>query len=207
MTAKLADILPFPVPHPSAAQLDQAEADHRARAERERRARVEARLATLRTLGAPERILRALASAHGHTGPMAALARIPRDSVVVLAGGVGIGKTTAALSWLACAPGRPWFATARKWAASPPWSRDWESARVAVLDDLGTEDLDNRFRARFDDLIAFYHGQLRGLVITTNLHAGAFKARYGPRVESRIHEAGVFLALDGQDLRDTGSNR
>lgn len=198
----LADVLPFVVPQPTAEQLAAAERDHRARNDREHRERADARLAALRALNAPERILRDLARVHD-TEPVRALGRalaVGPGCIVVLAGGPGIGKTTAALHWLACADGRPWFATARQWAASPPWSHDWKLARAAVLDDLGTED-DVRFRGRFDELVAHFHAQLRDLVITTNLPGEAFKARYGGRVTSRIREAGAFLALTGPDLR------
>jgi hypothetical protein len=204
----LEEILGFRISQPTAEQLEQFKREDAARQREEaarqredRRKYMTRRIADLEDMGAPaERLVRRLARVHG-TEPMAALARVGHDRVIVLAGGVGIGKTTAALHWLVHAPGRPWFARAPQWAATSLWTRYWEQAAVAVLDDLGTEDMDPRFLSRLDDLVSHFHGRCRGLVITTNMTGPAFKARYGERVESRIREAGAFIEMHGGDMR------
>ncbi len=130
------------------------------------------------------------------------------DSIVVLAGGVGSGKTVAAVWWLARRdPSRPLFVTANKFESQSRYNGDfrtrWEAADALVLDDLGMEYMDGKgnFLANLDELIAHYHANLRGLVITTNLTAAAFKDRYSERIVSRIREAGRFVNIAGSDRR------
>ncbi len=165
-------------------------------------------------VGVPRRPLRLVRSEsfNANTPAVAAVRSIGGergpDGILVLAGGVGTGKTVAAVSWLLeHHRWRPLFVTANKFESLSRYDRafraQWESAGALVLDDLGMEYLDNKgnFLANLDELIAHYHANLRGLVITTNLTAAAFKERYSERIVSRIREAGRFVNIAGSDRR------
>ena len=205
----VATILPFPIPRPTEEQFARNEREAAERRALEQRQRMQRQIELLENMDAPRRITRHLANAHADTESMAALAGIGHDRVIVLVGGSGIGKTMAALHWLAHASGRPWFATAPQWAATPHWTREWARARVAVLDDLGTEDLDRRFQKRFNELVTHFHGQCYGLVVTTNrnMTKDIFRSRYGVRVLSRIEQDDGWIDVGGPDLRAPGRHQ
>ncbi len=78
-----------------------------------------------------------------------------------------------------------------------------EEALLLVIDDLGMEYADEKgsFLSTLDGLFnARYAAQLY-TVITTNLPAKAFKARYGERIADRIRECGRFVELSDKSLR------
>lgn len=78
-----------------------------------------------------------------------------------------------------------------------------------LLDDVGTEpEVINHFGTKvnwFKDFIEKYYlhadGNFSRLMITTNLNAEEFEARYGLRVRSRMREMFNVITLNGQDLR------
>jgi DNA replication protein DnaC len=86
----------------------------------------------------------------------------------------------------------------------------WESleaASVLVVDDLGTEPLDEKGWA-LANLAAMLDGRydsLRKTILTTNLPLAAFKARYctadGGRLYDRLRESGAYVELSGKSLR------
>lgn len=86
----------------------------------------------------------------------------------------------------------------------------WESledASVLVIDDLGTEPLDEKgwALANVAALLDGRYDSLRKTILTTNLPLTAFKARYcaadGGRLYDRLRESGVYVELAGQSLR------
>jgi hypothetical protein len=127
-------------------------------------------------------------------------------SVAVLSGPPGTGKTVAAAWWRAKNYGMN-FLRASTFAAT---SRYDEKARAFAydasalcLDDLGSEYLDAKgsFLVDLDELIDTYYADERPLIITTNLNAADFKARYGRRVEDRIRECGEWFTVAGKSMR------
>ncbi|MGB8298743.1 MAG: hypothetical protein WCG85_25225 [Polyangia bacterium] len=76
-------------------------------------------------------------------------------------------------------------------------------APLLVVDDLGAEFLDAKgfFGSLFDELIDCRYAGKLPTVITTNLDAAAFAARYGLRVVDRIREGGRFVGCGNASLR------
>lgn len=135
--------------------------------------------------------------------------------ILVLSGPRGVGKTFAAAWWVAQAHTAPPVLDAQppRFIDAPSLSR-WpryddakmrvlELARALVLDDLGL-DYDDKAGAQVslvDGLVNARYGATLPTVITTNMQADAFKARYGERVADRIREVGRFMSLTGESLR------
>ena len=137
------------------------------------------------------------------------------DTLLVLSGSRGCGKTTAAAWWLLQrrAPARyvstrpPQFVDAAALTRWPRYDdgrmRELELAAALVVDDLGMEydDKHGAFRSFVDGLVNARYAKELPTVITTNLPAADFKARYGERIADRIREAGRFVELAGESLR------
>lgn len=130
------------------------------------------------------------------------------DLIVCLSGNPGCGKTTAAGDALFRARQGLFVKAARL----SRWQRYEDSemnkllrAQVLVIDDLGTEFQDEKgnFMAILDEVIDVRYDHRRKTIITTNLDAEAFKARYGERIADRIRECGKFVSLDGKSMRAT----
>ena len=146
------------------------------------------------------------------TPALDAVTRLP-PGIWVLSGNAGCGKTTAAHAWLLV----PWadvrpsahqlmLVTSQEFARTSRYEgkieRCADPARL-VVDDLGVEYLDQRgsFLSDLDELIDLRWRREHPTLITTNLDAGEFKARYGLRLESRIRDEGGWLNVGGPDLR------
>jgi DNA replication protein DnaC len=127
-----------------------------------------------------------------------------RPTIVVLSGGVGCGKSCAAAWWLG-QHGGDWISAGDLSKISPYEGGGTERLRSArlVLDDLGVEYLDAKgfLQATLDGVIDHRYANMLPTVITTNLSAAEFKARYGKRVEDRIREAGAFVVITSPSLR------
>jgi len=129
---------------------------------------------------------------------------------LVLIGGTGCGKTTAA-SWLALEHGGdyPGFITAaelEKYGRYHQTMQTWLSERtLLVIDDLGAEyaDAKGNFVSLLDGLIDELYGDMRRFVITSNQDAKQITARYGARIASRLSECGVLGQCGTTDLRRT----
>lgn len=135
--------------------------------------------------------------------------------ILILAGSVGCGKTTAAAWWLSQPGPRdryvvttppmfiPTFRLERLSRYSEEGMRKVEKARRLVIDDLGTEYSDSKdnFLTLFRSVIDSRYSDMLPLIVTTNLDADEFKSRYGSRTVSRIREAGKFHVVQGDDLR------
>ncbi len=182
---------------------------------RERETEVDAERAALRDKlvrrGCPVRLLDPIvAGSLQDTPPMkyveAWIGGEPRPTFLVLSGSKGVGKTTAA-AWASQHMGALRWVRAGELATIGLYDRERfdpiANARTLVLDDLGTEfnDAKGAFRALFDLLInTRYDGMLR-TIITTNLLADGFTARYGARVLDRINEAGLWANCGREGLR------
>jgi hypothetical protein len=151
--------------------------------------------------------------------------------IVVLLGGVGTGKTVAAVTRVRDAIFAPanWSPLAEYdtnpsfRAALPVWISACELARVdhfsatavgrfrdaplLVIDDLFSEYLDAKgfFQSLLDEIVdARYAGRL-ATIITTNLNAAAFRERYSERIADRIREGGRFFGCGAVSLRGRAS--
>lgn len=131
----------------------------------------------------------------------------PGKRMVVVAGGVGCGKTTGAVQWLLHCKGRPLFVPAPSLiqrARAKPWLAPiWEQATAIVIDDVGTEkerDRD-RFLEAFGELLTHVHAQKKRMVLTANMQMQEFRDRYKKRIESRFRQGGVWISLTGGDMR------
>lgn len=122
---------------------------------------------------------------------------------LVLAGGVGPGKTTAAAWAVEQRKGRMVKAIdlirlgtydEARWA-------ELRGAPLLAIDDLGTEPRDEKgwAAANFESLLDHRYDWQGPTVMTTNLPFAAFKARYltadGGRLLDRFREAGEFVGI------------
>lgn len=166
------------------------------------------------------------------TSAFAKVKRMVTDErrALVLAGGVGTTKTTAA-TWFALEHGgsSPGFIRASELEARGRYDthatkghdlRGWiRGCSMLVIDDLGAEYMDGKsvFRSLLDEVIDVLYGDRKRLIITTNLHASKsqdpkvsrneepqFAERYGERISSRLHEIGRWGDCGATDLRRSG---
>lgn len=177
--------------------------------------------AALRALDLP---LDALELVEGGLGLMTtALEAVARPAdVLVLSGGVGTGKTVAAVSWLhgwvtdhrnwqdsEAGPqlqGRALFFTAPALLRSPRFDEKWTAivkrANRLVIDDLGSEyDEKGSFAALVEEIVSDRYARRRPTLITTNCDADVFKRRYGARISDRIRERGRFQSVGNKSMR------
>jgi DNA replication protein DnaC len=126
----------------------------------------------------------------------------------ILAGGVGSGKTWAAVRWLGeHGGGSPMFMRVSEFETISRYDKDhrqrWKNASALVLDDLGAEYADGKgnLMADLDELVDVYSGRLARLIITTNLTPAQFKARYSSRILSRLRAHARWKSLSGGDRR------
>ncbi len=138
------------------------------------------------------------------------------SKLLVLAGGVGTGKTTAA-TWLALRgqDPRPGFIRVNELERRGRYDRNlgsWLADKTSlVVDDVGAEYLDGKgsFRSLMDEVVDTFYSNRRILVMTTNLRPrktetgdeDQFVERYGERVWSRLHQLGQWGDCGTRDLR------
>jgi len=176
--------------------------------ERDReRARHAAEETTLAAMEIPSRLVDLFRS--GPLRETEAMRAIEKPRILVLSGNPGCGKTVAAANWLFLGRSGLFVKSSRL----ARWDRyDDEAmnkllrAPRLVVDDLGTEfqDAKGNFDAILDEIIDVRYDNKRPTVITTNLAAEAFKARYGERIADRIREAGRFVSLAEKSMRGAG---
>lgn len=179
---------------------------------------------SLPRLGVPRVVLRALRTPQAKPALSAAKEWwLSGKVLLLLQGGVGSGKTTAAAWVLAkqlereSASARPSGGTvvdAAMFVTAPefnglsdyhPESRVWLErlcrCGVLVLDDLGTERMGDGELSCVQRLISERHSAGRRTVLTSNLTAEVFHARYGERVADRIRESGMVRGSGKESLR------
>jgi DNA replication protein DnaC len=139
----------------------------------------------------------------------------------LLVGSAGCGKTIAAAEALLNAKAA--WDEGRAWCYCPSEARfilSTELARLSyfdvsalnklgriervpwlVLDDLGGELLTDTWKSNLTELILERNSARRRTVITTNLGAEAFKARYDERIVSRIRGNGTVVVSGSEDMR------
>lgn len=182
--------------------------DAEARAKREEREAADAAERAVLDIGIPERTLDAVRSdAFASTNATEALSGGPIETVV-LSGGVGCGKSVAAAWWLLAEEyKRGRWMTAARLARFPRYDTEeigkLFKVKRMVLDDLGDEYMDEKgaYLSLLDELINERHSGKRQTVITTNLTAEDFKARYGARIADRVREGGRFVAVSSPSMR------
>lgn len=210
------------------ARLAQMDASAKRReAEERRKAETELRI-HLVECGCPAKNLRQVLDEFETLDPLPSLqlarASFERnETILVISGSRGIGKTTAAAWWLVqhrepvpyVQTSAPLFVEVGLLARYDRYNkaemRSLNRARALVIDDLGWEYVDSKgaFASLFSEVInARYAAELPTL-ITTQLPAEdnpktkqkGFKSRYGERVADRIREVGRFVELKGESLR------
>lgn len=132
---------------------------------------------------------------------------------LLLLGGIGCGKSTAAGKLLVKTEKgtAPFY---NLWVRVSEVSRmsgfgvqteeryaEMRSAPVIVFDDLGTEVLTPTWQQALDDVLDWRYQHSKRTIITSNLAAGDFKARYGERLADRIREGGMVKTLGEGSLR------
>jgi DNA replication protein DnaC len=128
--------------------------------------------------------------------------------ILVLAGGTGAGKTSAA-AWVGLEVGgfAPGYVRAGELEARGRYDRElrtWLHGRsMLVIDDLGVEvnDQHGNFRSLLDEVFDMFYGDRKRVVITTNVKRPDVVERYGRRVASRLYETGRWASCGDDDLR------
>lgn len=145
---------------------------------------------------------------------------------LVLSASKGLGKSVAAgyaAQGMLAGGGRAvvsyWDSRDRKDKTLPSWWSISSFARLGgfdgrfdaickhpgliVLDDLGAEYLDAKgwFHQALDAFIDERYCEYRPTIITTNLSATDFKARYSERICDRLREGGAFYEFRGESMR------
>ena len=151
------------------------------------------------------------------------------DSLLILSGTPGCGKTIAAALWvwhyvrepkrwrwndyemqISFQSSKPIWLTAARLSR---WDRYDEDAMTKLLstkrlvvDDLGGEYLDKNgfYTGLLDELVNEREANHRATIFTTNLNAPAFRDRYGERIYDRIKEGGRFIACGNASMRKAG---
>lgn len=128
---------------------------------------------------------------------------------LVLAGGVGPGKTVAG-AWASEQRGGL-FVKAIDLVRTGTYDEErWDElrgARLLTIDDLGTEPRDEKgwAAANFEALIDHRYDWIRPTILTTNLPFDAFRTRYltadGGRLNDRFREVGEFVELTDASRR------
>lgn len=179
---------------------------------REEQARI---AAVLEQDGVPARLRRRLSDLDHQTLSMRAVSAFDatqgRQWALVLSGRPGVGKTFAAAWWLRCQIERsgrkPSSKPFRTWWTAADFARvsaygdtlgHMERCPYLVLDDLGAEYLDPKghYLNRLDSLIDARYSNDRRTVVTTNLNRRDFAARYGERVNDRLHDGGRYVEMN-----------
>tara|TARA_B100001971_G_C18186448_1_gene535933 strand:- start:367 stop:1029 length:663 start_codon:yes stop_codon:yes gene_type:complete len=126
-----------------------------------------------------------------------------KGNALVLSGNTGTGKTIALYHLYVEVGGHKVHASnlQDQFFSENEFSRSLYGHRILLIDDLGVEYRKDWFNSKFDDLINYRYRKMLPTVITTNLHAEAFKDAYSARIISRIKEWGKFVQLGGKDMR------
>lgn len=179
----------------------------------------------LTKIGVPTRALEAA------RGPLEETIAIHASSgsseFLVLSGGPGCGKTVAAVCWLleyvadpkkwqkdandkrvpVFTGTRPIWVTAAKLARCDRYDEEAMTRLLRnprlVIDDLGGEYLDKGgfYASMLDEIVNERQAESKPTIMTTNLDAAGFTARYGQRIVDRLREGGRFVGCGDASLR------
>ncbi len=128
---------------------------------------------------------------------------VSSETLMVLAGGRGCGKTQAAAH---CVAERGLFVVAGRLARLDRYESEvvepLENCAVLVIDDLGAEYLDRKgfYLSFLDELVDRRHSNRRKTMLTTNATWDEFKRRYGERIADRARVGTVYEEI-GPSLR------
>lgn len=130
---------------------------------------------------------------------------------LVLCGGVGAGKTVAAIRVMVDAGVTAQFVRAVQIGAHwERWTSDREShvppldvgCGFLVVDDLGHEPLeDRRSMAALEEIVDARQSMRRRTVFTTNLSNAQILERYSERIRSRWAQSARVIRIDADDAR------
>lgn len=132
-----------------------------------------------------------------------------RHRILVLSGNIACGKSWAAYVAAAMQPrGRARIVSADAFGSIGDFGEEnlRELASLTgipflVIDDLGLETYNDRFRTKFDRVIdRRSHSNVR-TIITTNSDAQTLAERYGSRIISRLQGRGQYVELPDVDYR------
>jgi DNA replication protein DnaC len=193
-----------------------AEWEERIRSERAAAVGLEQR-ARLESSGIPERKRQYLIE---HTETRALQAALSLDgcngkTVLLIGGAPGVGKTVGACIAAWRTPGSVRFVTAvdlvRHGAFDPEFWGDLSACAALVVDDLGSEPLDERgwALASILDLLSKRYDSQQKTWITLNLPIEKFFARYGrdgERLRDRLRECGRYVEVKGPSMRGGSSD-
>jgi len=182
--------------------------------DREEEKRQRERRAVLLAGEAPEKIVRSIYAPEfkRDTGALRALVGLgtcgAEKNIRIIAGGVGSGKTWAAVRWIGDHGGSsPFFMRAHAFEAAGRYDRRlrerWQTCSALVLDDLGAEYADGKgnILADLDELFDIYATRMACLIVTTNLTPDQLRQRYGARIISRLRQHGEFRQIADPDMR------
>lgn len=168
---------------------------------------VYARIKKLRAWGVPK--ISAQLIARNKLATTAATEAVSIHALItVLAGNTGCGKSVAAASMIERRETGCFVRAAELVELGNHFSdRDllskYRRCGVLVIDDLGIEYRSEQMICRLDELLDSRAANGLPTLVTTNLTADEFRARYEERIWSRIHEFGDYHELDDPDLRVT----
>jgi DNA replication protein DnaC len=226
--AEIVDLLTWPEatgkdPWPSDEEIARRQADREAQLAKEREEKAAQREKRVRGIAAsivPGRYFDTLVSPAFETTPAVQrvqrwLAADPSESILVLAGASGNGKSTAAalavLETVRANPTeRPAWIDAHAIPKAFGYDEDartiWDciiNAPLLIVDDLGVGHTDARgwSLAAIDALISHRYADMRRVCITTNLNQKAFAKLVGERIVDRMREAGSYFLAPGASLR------
>ena len=138
------------------------------------------------------------------------------SNIMVLAGGVGVGKTVAATWAMVHLPmnthssyGTRRFRHISQLCEIGLYGGDeakrerdiLKGGRMLVLDDVGTEHMTETFQTMFDGLINARYEDDGATIITTNLSSETFRERYGVRIYDRLRGRGAWFEISHESLR------
>lgn len=173
-------------------------------------------------MGAPSRCVEVWDAGVAATKATRAVERMREEgkTFLLLSGGTGAGKTVAAVSAMAAHLMEDTredvptiFVRASECARLGLYDADdkrltsqMHAAGLLVVDDLGAEFMSEGsvWRTLLDELVDARYGERRATVLTTNLDAAGFKARYGERIADRIRHSGIIEACGDLSLRERG---
>ena len=134
-------------------------------------------------------------------------------SILVLADGVGVGKTIAACWAMANVDAPKWGARRFRHIAQLVETglyggeleraerKQLRDAKFLVVDDIGSENMTDTFQTMFDGLMNQRYESLGATILTTNLTSQQILERYGKRIYDRLRGRGEWYEINHESLR------